>query len=179
MSLSNVGIEIDGVFDIVDKPFLHYLAVVHAMCYYFLGEEPWSPTTSNFLSARVLEVFIPFSTPLCKSPCSGSLQISFQAHRLPHRSQPSASKSGVSTVLQLLWRLPSLSIFWISEIELLIIVQRTHTVLRLPSNNARERKMVNIFRCPPFIGITTKETWACTISPTRNVCGSQVTNLLV
>ena len=59
----------------------------------------------------------------------------------------------------------------------LSIVQRSHTVLRLPSNNARERKTVNIFRRPPFIGITMKETWACTISPTRNICGSLLTYL--
>ena len=46
-------------------------------------------------------------------------------------------------------------------------------MLRLPSNNARECKMLSIFRRLPFIGITTKETWACTMSSTRNICCSQ------
>ena len=117
----DVGIEIDGVFDVVDKHFLllelvcdlsssndfsKFLLrcgpVVHAMHHYFLGEEPWFPTFRGF---------IPFSIPLCQSPCSGSLQISFQACCLPHRSQPSTSESGVLMVFQLLWCLPSLSIF--------------------------------------------------------------------
>lgn len=84
------------------------------------------------------------------------------------------SLDGPSTVVA-----SSLAVYCLKIRNWLITVQMSYTLLRLPSNNAMERRTVNIFRRPPFIGITTKEAWACTMSPTRNICGSQVMYLEV
>ena len=51
------------------------------------------------------------------------------------------------------------------------------TLLNVPSNSAIDCSTVSIFWRPPFTGMTTKESWTCTISPMWNICGSHETNL--
>lgn len=53
------------------------------------------------------------------------------------------------------------------------------TWLKDRSNSASERSTLSILRCPPLTGITTNESWAWTMSPIRNICGSHGWNLMM
>lgn len=96
-----------------------------------------------------------FSLALCRGfhsqSCASQRQVWLLARPLAY-FQPDAMAWWVLSLMEVLW---------------------IRTDPNWLSIKASDRKTVNIFRRPPFTGTTTNESCACTISPTRNVCGMQ------
>ena len=110
------------------------------------------------------------------SCCCCAFRFCLQKLRQPRRIQSFALRS---SFLMVLVRWSVCSSWWSAEwsVDYLCFWFMFLTLLNVPSNSAIDRSTVSIFRRPPFMGITTKESWTCTISPMRNVCGSHETNL--
>ena len=91
--------------------------------------------------------------------------------------QPFASKSVLLMVF--LWSVHSQSATW--SVIFLFHTFRSQfpplTLLNDTSNSAIDCSTVNIFQWPPFMGMTMKDTWTCTMSLMWNVCGSHGMNL--